>query len=278
MVHSWFHTLVEGGSVAAMPRKPDPFSGPPVEEVPLASAPLERVIAQVRYPLVLAVDRSESIAPFQEQLRARYPLLEEERHQVPVPQQEGATQVIWRFASVDGAWRVSLSRAFVAIETTTYTSRDEFLSRFREVVGALEAHVAPARIDRLGVRYIDRIRGAQMADLARLVRDELRGIASAAVAGRCVHSLTESVFELDHARLLARWGLLPPNAVIDPSMEPVNDRTWVLDLDMASTRPMPFDVEVTTETARRFASQIYEFFRWAVTDAFLEQFGASHAE
>lgn len=260
-----------------MPTKSDPFSGPPVEEVPLANAPLERVIAQVRYPLVLAVDRSESIAPFQEELRDDYPLLEEEHHQVLKPQQEGATQVIWRFSNTEGTWRVSLSRAFLAIETRAYTSRGEFLTRFRSVLAALGAHVAPTRVERLGVRYIDRIRGAQMADLARLVRDELRGIASADVAPRCVHSLTESVFELDQARLLARWGLLPPNAVIDTSMEPVDERTWVLDLDMASTRPMPFDVEATTEVARSFAAQIYEFFRWAVTDAFLDQFGATRA-
>jgi uncharacterized protein (TIGR04255 family) len=260
-----------------MSPKTDPFSGPPVEEVPLASAPLERVIAQVRYPLVLAVDRSESIAPFQAQIRDRYPLLEEEHHHFVKPQQEGPTQVIWRFSNTEGTWRVSLSRAFLAIETTAYTSRSDFMQRFRDVVEALGTHVAPTRIERLGVRYIDRIHGAQMADLARLVRDELRGIASARFAGLCVHSLTESVFDLDQGRLLARWGLLPPKAVIDASMEPIDERTWVLDLDMATTKPLPFDVEATTEAARGFASQIYEFFRWAVTDAFLKQFGGSRA-
>lgn len=255
----------------------DPFSGAPVQEVPLAKAPLERVIAQVRYPLVLAVERSESIAPFQAEIGERYPLLDEEHHHLLKPQQEGTTQVLWRFANSEGTWRVSLSRAFLALETTAYTSRAEFVSRFREVVAALGKHIAPTRVERLGVRYIDRIRGANIGDLTRLVRDEMRGIASTTIAGRCVHSITESVFELEGSRLLARWGLLPPNAVLDPGMEPVGERTWVLDLDMASAVPLPFDVEATTERVRSFAAQIYQFFRWAVTDDFLEQFGGSRA-
>jgi uncharacterized protein (TIGR04255 family) len=252
----------------------DPFAGRPVREVPLGKAPLERVVAQIRYPVVLAVEQGESVAPFQTAIEQRYPILQEERvHLLAAAPPQMPPQVVWRFSDEAAQWRVSLSRAFIALETVAYTSRSDFVARFHEVLVALVQHVGPTRLDRLGVRYIDRIRGAAMKDLASLVRDEMRGIASSSVSDRCVHSLTESVFEIDDARLLARWGLLPPDKTIDTTLDPVSERTWVLDLDMATTTQRPFDLDKTMEMTRRFAEQIYSFFRWAVTPEFLKRFG-----
>jgi uncharacterized protein (TIGR04255 family) len=67
---------------------------------------------------------------------------------------------------------------------------------------------------------------------------------------------------------------MPPNATIDPAaIEPLDEPSWVLDIDMFSTAPLSFDVETLTGEARRYAERIYTVFRWAVTDVFLERFG-----
>ena len=47
-----------------------------------------------------------------------------------------------------------------------YTSRSDFLVRLREILAALDEHVEPKLIDRLGIRYIDWIVGQAVDDIA----------------------------------------------------------------------------------------------------------------
>jgi uncharacterized protein (TIGR04255 family) len=258
----------------------DPLTAPPPDEVPLANAPLVRVIAQVRFPLVVAVEQRGFIAPFQEAVRATYPVLRQDQTQGVILSPSGVApvppQTAWRFSDVEGHWRVSITPDFLALETTSYTSRSDFLLRLREVVAALSEHVEPKLIDRLGVRYIDRIVGDAVNDIAKLVRPEVRGITGTAAAAHAVHALSESMFALDNARILARWGSLPAGATVDPAaIEPADESSWILDLDMFSTSPMPFSVDRVVEDATRFAERIYTFFRWVVTSDFLRRYGGN---
>jgi uncharacterized protein (TIGR04255 family) len=256
----------------------DPLVASPPPEVPLRDAPLVRVIAQLRFPVILAVEQRDFVAPFQEAVRATYPVLRQEQAQGVVLTAAGVTpvkpQTAWRFADVDGHWRVSLTSEFLALETKTYTSRADFLTRLRTVVAALNEHVEPKIIDRLGIRYIDRITGSAVDDIAKLVRPEVRGIAGTPVAAHASHALSETQFELDDTRVVTRWGQLPPGATIDPSaIEPGPDKSWILDLDMFSATPVPFAIDRIADDAKRYAERIYTFFRWAVTDDFLRRYG-----
>lgn len=256
----------------------NPFLAPPPAEVPLRHAPLVRVIAQLRFPEVLSVERREFVAPFQEAIRSAYPVLRQEQTQgfllSPAGVASATPQSAWRFADTDGHWRVSLTPDFLALETTKYASRSDFLKRLSTVTAALNEHIAPAQIDRLGVRYIDRITGAAVDDIAKLVRAEVRGIAGTIAATHAAHAMSESLFELDDDRLLARWGCLPPNVTLDlAAIEPAAEKSWILDLDMFSASAMSVDAEQIADRARRYTERIYTLFRWAVTDEFLARFG-----
>jgi len=256
----------------------DPFASPPPDEVPLPHAPLVRVIAQVRFPLIVSVERREFIAPFQEAIRGAYPVLRQEQTQALVVTPTGPApigpQATWRFADLDEKWRVSLTPGFLALEATAYTSRTDFLRRLDDVVRTLDQHVAPKLVDRLGIRFIDRVAGPAVDDIANLVRPEVRGIVGALASGRMQHTITETILTPEGARLLARWGILPPNQTIDPSgIEPLPERTWILDLDMSSVQPFPFSPSRIGADAKHFAEQIYAFFRWVVTDEFLRHYG-----
>jgi uncharacterized protein (TIGR04255 family) len=258
----------------------DPLVDPPPAEVPLSDAPLVRVIAQVRFPEILAVEQRDFVAPLQEALRPTYPVLRQEQIQgfllSPSGMATAKPQIAWRFGDVDGHWRVSLTSEFLALETTRYSSRSDFFGRLRAVVDALDEHMGPKLIDRLGVRYIDRITGAAVDDIARLVRAEVRGIAGTAAAAHAEHAISESLFELPDTRVLARWGRLPAGVTLDPAaIEPVPEKSWILDLDMFSVRPMPFAVERIVADAQRFAERVYTIFRWAVTDDFLRRYGGT---
>src|SRR5262245_26907426 len=111
----------------------NPLSDPIPPEVPLPNAPLERVIAQVRFSSILKIEQRDFISPFQESIRGKYPSLEHDRTQLLTLGPDGMlpkeTGTRWRFIDAPGEWTVSLAPDFVAIETTHYTSRADFFSR-----------------------------------------------------------------------------------------------------------------------------------------------------
>ena len=256
----------------------DPLVDPPPVEVPLQDAPLVRVIAQVRFPLVIAIEGRELVAPFQEAIRKTYPVLRQEQTQSvtlsPLGGQTARAETTWRFADLDQQWRVSLAPGFLALETTAYSSRSEFLSRLADVVGALDTHIEPKLVDRLGLRYIDRISGKNLDDITHLIRPEVRGVLGAPVSSRAQHSLTESLFALDRALLVTRWGRLPAGATVDAAaIEAIGEPSWILDLDLSTAAPFRFDVGEVKRRAGEFAERIYAFFRWAVTEEFLSRYG-----
>lgn len=263
-----------------MSSDPSPLTGSYAAEVALPKAPLIRAIAQVRFPAVLSVGESGFVAPFQEALRGDYPVLRAEQSRAITfseggPSHVGA-QTIWRFHDIEQKWQISLAPDFVAVETGSYESRADFLSRFRKVIQALADHVRPSVLDRVGVRYIDRISDEGLERISKLVRPEMLGVMSSPLAEHASHSLCESVFSTAEpgARLLARWGTLPANATVDrAAIEPLNKPSWILDLDMSCAESATFDVDDTVLVVEAYARRIYSFFRWAVTDAFIREYG-----
>lgn len=257
-----------------------PLSGPPPEEVPLANPPLVRVLAQVRFPLIASVEQRDFIAPFQEAVRKQYPVLrQEQRHELtfgPDGPAQARPSTVWRFKDAEDVWRVSLAPTFVALETSRYQSRDDFMVKLMTVLTALDEHIEPAVVDRLGLRYIDHVHGAAMDKLKELVRREIAGVLSTPLREHIRQSICENRFELpnEHGVIAARWGLLPPNGTVDPSLvEPVADESWLLDLDAYVENLGDWDNELLLERAREFAERVYSVFRWAVTDEFLREYG-----
>lgn len=257
-----------------------PLTGPPPAEVPLSDASLVRVIAQVRFPLVASVEKRDFIAPFQETIRAEYPVLRPEESRSVVLGQQGAMETrantVWRFRDASGAWRVTLASDFLALETGRYTSRDDFLDRLKRVLEALVAHVDPKVMDRLGVRFIDRVVGDNLSDLPQLVRPEVCGVLSTPLASHVRHSISEAVFVLPDnvGQVMTRWGLVPARGTVDPAaVDPIDEPSWLLDVDAFQAQTRELDVEVAVQQARGFAERIYSVFRWAVTDEFLRRYG-----
>ncbi len=259
-----------------------PF-GPSVEEVPLRNSPLVGVIAQVRFPAVMSIQPDSSfVAPFQEALRKDYPVLRQERQLQVLIGPSGASPhdagVILRFEQQDpDAWQVTLAPTFVSLSAKRYTRRSDLLSRLTVVLHALDSWLDPKVCDRVGVRYIDRVTGEHLAQLAKLVRPEVLGIKGVPTGGavEVVHTLADALFRLDDAsELRSRWGLLPTGATYDPGIEPAGEQSWVLDLDHYTAQPGDFDLAAISERVSTFCDRIYRFFRWSVTDDFLKAYGA----
>ena len=254
----------------------DPITDASPGEIPLDPSPLVRVLTQVRFPMVAAIGKQDFVGPFQEAIRKEYPVLRPEQAQKIQLSPEAAplvqTQTVWRFSDVKSQWRVSLAPDFLALETTTYASRSDFIRRLKIVVGALEEHVAPALVDRLGIRFVNRIKGNEVNDIAKLMRPEICGIVGVLSDRHMKHVLNEGLFRIDKNQLLARWGILPPQMTIDPTaIEPIEERSWILDLDMFTTEAFEFNTDRIVNDVRSFSERIYTFFRWAVTDEFMRR-------
>lgn len=270
----------EKASDVTAPR--NPLVGPPPDEVPLAAAPLVRVITQVRFPVIASVERRDFIGPFQEAIRATYPILRPEQNRNLLLGERGVveerTTTAWRFFDEEGHWIVTLAPDFLALETSHYSNRNDLLERFQLILGAVQTHLNPGVIDRLGVRYISRVTGANLEDLQELIRPEVRGILATSLHPHVFHSLTDNLLVLPgDGRLTARWGVLPADATVDPAaIEPIGERSWILDLDafrVFQGGQGRLEAQTVLAEARAFAERIYSVFRWAVTDEFLRRYG-----
>jgi uncharacterized protein (TIGR04255 family) len=258
----------------------NPLIAQPPEEVPLKNAPLVRVIAQVRFPPILSIEKKDFVGSFQEAIRDKYPILQPEQTQGwifgPQGLMQADPQMVWRFADADGNWRVSLVSGSISLETVAYSSRNNFIERLEYVLNALDVHIKPQIVERFGLRYIDRLINQDLKDIPKLVRPEVAGVVATEVGENILQSINESLFKLPEGQeqIIARWGLLPANATIDPTaIESIDESSWVLDLDMSLSTQRVFSVEGLVTEARQFAERIYTFFRWAVNDEFLHRFG-----
>ncbi len=201
----------------------DPLTGPSPKEVPLPRAPLVRVIAQVRFPTILAVRQPERMIGLQEAIRAEYPELRQEQgHNIRLeagrePQIEAS--LIWRFIDGTGLWQAAIAQDFVALETEAYTNRSDFLARFGKLVEAVTRALEPRIATRLGLRYIDRLCDSAVEKIATMVRPELLGLAGP-FQGRALLASGEALLQAAEGRVRARWGLLPPRASFDPAAAP----------------------------------------------------------
>jgi uncharacterized protein (TIGR04255 family) len=257
-----------------------PFGDEDIEEVPLSHAPLVRVITQVQFPKILSLETDAGVAAVQAALRAKYPILEQQQTVGVLISPEGVTAggqqsaTVWRLQTKASDWTVSLGSSFVALDTVAYTSRDDFCSRLDEVLDVIGRLVEPIVAERVGLRYTNRVDAPeQFASLTELVRPEVLGGHSIALPQGVTlqHSLCESIYNFDEGQLLARWGVVPAGAVLDPGLSAVERRSWILDLDVFHVGRVDFDVRDLSATVRGFAARAYRFFRWAVSDEFLRE-------
>jgi uncharacterized protein (TIGR04255 family) len=257
-----------------------PLDGPPPAEIPLRNAPLVSVIAQVRFPLHLPVRFPERVAIFQEAIGDRYPRLERQDiamfNLVPAQvttQTMNDAVVHWRFSDQERRWRITLSPEFIAMETRAYESRHDFLERFEGILQALEDTLAPKLVTRFGIRYVDQITAQPACEIGRMLRSEVLGVAGS-LGASARQLFTELLVPAEPGDLLARWGKLAANMTIDPNLiPPIQEDSWLLDLDVSKTQELAFDTKYLVATARSAAERVYAVFRWMVTDDFLRAYG-----
>jgi uncharacterized protein (TIGR04255 family) len=262
-----------------------PFDDPAPPDVPLSRAPLARVLAQIRFPVLTTFfsDADGTARRIALALAGEYPLYEEGHETSLIITPEGVTEQrgakLWRLKSADRTWQVSFAHNFISLDTTSYLTRDKFVARLDSVWAAFTSVANPPVIERVGVRYVNRVVQPEvLRGLSSLVRPEIAGVlGNSSIAGRLDRALSEAHYVLpDNSHLLGRWGLVPPDSGMDMMLPALPVASWVLDLD--AFREWPNGEPVTADVGTIVSDlgvRAYQFFRWAVTTRFLEEFGGS---
>lgn len=259
-----------------------PFDADPTEEIFLEKAPLIRVVAQIRFPRLAVFQTSNPIGTFVERIADEYPLLEEKKELQLIATPSGFIQQpsetrTWEMRSSSEEWKVTINEAFLALETSSYLSRDDFTARFETLVAAFDETFNPPFSERLGIRYTNRLSGREvMTELRNFFRPEvLVGLAIPTTEKAKIRlSVSDTIFDLDARSLQVRWGLIPPNATIDLQVPPIGEPSWILDLDSFSSSKIQFSSHDLSEEIRGLAVQAYNMFHWMITDHFLSHYRA----
>jgi uncharacterized protein (TIGR04255 family) len=263
-----------------------PLSLPEPDRTHLRRSPLEVVVAQVRYENRLVASDSAVARAFHESLGGTggvYPFIDGASAAVmfnvvvagpgaspPVPNTE--TQLTgWRLHDAENRWAVTLMPDHFALETTQYTTWEEFAPRLAAVIDAIGEHIAPAFEQRLGLRYIDRIGDPVVDEIAGwrpYIRPEVLGILCHPELGDAVLGAQQQVlFDLqDGVAATLRHG-----PIRDPAAAGVQ---YLLDYDVFRQGGRPFAPNAIRDTFDGFNTAALQLFQATVMPELLGYLGS----
>lgn len=258
----------------------------PVLDVPrvvFARNPLVVVLCQVQFSPIFSLADLKVVAPFQEAIRALYPLhtartgmsfeISAEGGQPhPMPQQ-------WTFSDLERKWNVVLSQNFITLESREYEQFEELQQRFKFLLTAFVRQFQPVIATRIGLRYINEIRDSEMS-WRDAIRPELLGaLADDDLSRFAAQSLQQIVFQIGDDTVAIQHGLLPNGSSVQPREgdQALTGPFYLLDIDVGRSIALPLSLEVdpgdVIDRIVLYKKAEYGFFRWSVTKAFTDNLG-----
>lgn len=256
------------------------FTSKPLPDSPrvvYAKNPLVEVICQVRFPPILKI-AAEPPAAFQEKISREYPLLTEKQPdaiEVPPGTPAAVAQAIrnslgtgkpagYEFISSDEAWKVTLTRDFLALSTSAYRRWEEFRTHLESVARALAEVYAPAFFTRVGLRYQDLIRRSTLKLPRDMKWSELLKPPVAGVFGE--QDLAAAVEEMSGLVLIAFpyfEGKVRVNYGIVEAVDS-NERCFLIDSDFYTEERT--GIGDVYDILGYFNRQSGRLFRWCIQD------------
>ncbi len=248
----------------------------------LPGSPLELVVCEIRFEANLSVGTTETALSFHEAIggtEGRYAKVEPLSGQTlnvtvgaaPTVESKGLSG--WRFLSDDGAWTVSLMPEHVSLETSKYTVWEEFRDCLQEILKATGQEVSPAFEQRIGLRYIDRIK-----EFGLRSPQEWEDYITPELLGVVIHPQLGPAIRNAHQQILMDLGdglscALRHGFVVETNDEAKVD--YLLDYDLFREGGRRFDIDELTATADQLNHAALQLFQASVTSRLLEQFRQS---
>lgn len=244
----------------------------------LSRAPLARVLCQVRWQQLSVFDLEVVADGIAQIVGGAYPLRDTQQEIEFVLSPSGVSQqsagTIHRFQSVDRVWTLSLSRQFLALETSAYDGHVGFIERLGSSVSALTEVAMIPFLTRVGYRYTNRLTDpVDIADLPKLVVEGVLGGLAQGDTDQLTRTVSESLYTgVDGTFLLVRSALLEPGVELEPGLAPTDGKSWILDLDAYREKPDGLPVDTLAQQAGELSARAAEHFWSVVQPQYIERF------
>ncbi len=239
------------------------------------NAPVHEVICQLRFPTILSINQNEP-AEFQESIRDVFPQYARKQDVSPprlsglgtsnIKVEQPPSITNYHFLSPDGAWKLNLTRDFIALSTLRYPGWEDFAHYLDRPLASFIKLYNPAWFLRVGLRYRNIISRKRL-NLEDMTWSDL--IQSSYLGPLSEEDLDESrvtqyscdlSMKLDsscQAKVHAGPGLIKGKEV-DPEIK------FILDLDLFMSGNVPCTLAAASlETLHGHANRVFE---GAVTD------------
>ena len=267
----------------------------------LERPPLVLAVVQVHFPIVGRLQELPGITPIQEELRDVFPYMERLQTQkltlafapgVVAQPPLAETSIGWKFSD-DQGWAVLIEPGTATVSIgPSYGSIDEFAHRVELLLSALHSAGGVRRCDRIGVRYVNlaAVPPDDQDGWVNWFRKELTGwigmpiatsdtVLESSISQTTLHSRPSGNLSAASHQIngIVRHGLLPagtsiPVATVTP-LQPLSVPSFILDIDIFSIGPQPFDTANLTKQFRAYHSEIDRFFRWSLAAEGEKHFG-----
>ena len=252
-----------------------PLSFPQFEHVPLKKPPLQEVICQVRFPLILRIGQGAP-AEFQDAIRERFPEFETEQALLieAVPGEPlrpaGVKPPTHRFRNSDGSRMVSLGVDFYALSTTRYESWQSFANDLNFITEAILSVYRVPYATRIGLRYINTLNtentGYEAFDpeVLDMLRPELTNLLRSEVFQELDYGLADLRTKHGDGSFTFRSGIVRDRDSGQPS--------FLLDFDRYTEQQVSLSPVSLIERCDEYHALIYNAFRWCLLENELEVF------
>ena len=203
----------------------------------------------------------------------------------PAAPPETSQNVVHELSSDDG-WTLTLTMSSATLSVgEEYSGIGDFAERFTEMCVALAGTGGVARCDRLGLRYLDAVEIDGADGWEEWFQPLIIGVAAPALSrNSLLSSLTETrlrkqtdgPFQALRAPIegILRHGVVPAGSVLaGVPPRPLQQRTFLFDMDTFVAAPQPFDPEGLTDQFHALHTEIEKVFHWAVTEQGRVRFG-----
>lgn len=261
-----------------------PFTKDTEKCVRLEQAPLELLVVQMRWPThnALVHDFDHHVQRLAEYLDD-YPLSEPAREisvnltSDAVSASEG--EKIYHFYSADNIWDLHITAHSATLSCDPaypgYEFKDMY-ERFLKLLGAVKGALGVLQANVLGVRYINRITNEDVIkDISRVFKPQVIGYQELALQDEVelITTMNQAFFEVEDISLNVRSGVVPPHQTPDRALAPVDNRSWVLDLQAVSGQTISTQGSDILHVINRLSDTCYDFFKYVLLDEGEKKFG-----
>jgi uncharacterized protein (TIGR04255 family) len=150
------------------------------------------------------------VPALQDRLRSSFPRTLEAKELVV----DGSSQPLWQLMSADQGLGVQLGTRTIALHATSYLQSSDFLSRWVEVLDAIQATELGPFVERAGLRYIDLIVPSGGKTPGDYLVDGLKGIVPE--GAHCTGSMWAAAFQFDGGLVNLRASAPSPQGMLLP--------------------------------------------------------------